>query len=169
MSPPIPQVQRFEEECTLHCHLKGEAVHHLTVVTALLYSATGALDRSHNMVLPLSWPSDTPFGGAAILGTAAAQDATYVLHTCNHAQTRTSLHHTAPPCRAAPHSSPRLPHMSTNANMHMRTRAHSYMCAHAYRYVHAMLHRQEGDFVGQEGGGTLGWDNAEFWFSRVAF
>lgn len=34
-------------------------------------------------------------------------------------------------------------------------------------YVHAMLHRQEGDLVGQEGGGMIGWDNAAFWFSQA--
>lgn len=34
-------------------------------------------------------------------------------------------------------------------------------------YVHAMLHRQEGKFIGQEGGGMKGWDNADFWFSRT--
>merc|ERR1711871_489869 len=88
----------------------ADAQHHLTVVKALCLYAAGELDRSHNAVLPLSWPSHTPFGGPPIRGTAAEQDATY---------------------------------------------------------VHAMLHRQEGEFVGQEGGGTLGWDNADFWFSRV--
>lgn len=34
-------------------------------------------------------------------------------------------------------------------------------------YVHAMLHRHEGELVGQEGGGMVGWDNASFWFSQV--
>jgi len=87
-----------------------DAQHFLSVVKSLLLYAVGELDQSHNLVLPLSWPSSTPFGGPPIRGSAAAQDATY---------------------------------------------------------VHAMLHRQEGQFVGQEGGGTLGWDNAAFWFSQV--
>ena len=86
-------------------------LHHTQIVQALFYYAAGEMDRAHNAVLPLSWPSATPFGGKAIkCGAAAAQDATY---------------------------------------------------------VHAMLHRQEGEFIGQEGGGMLGWDNASYWFSQV--
>ena len=88
----------------------GGSSHFLAVAQALLFYAAGELDRSHNLVLPLSWPAATPFGGRPIPGSAAAQDATY---------------------------------------------------------VHALLHRQEGEFVGQEGGGMVGWDNAAFWFSQV--
>lgn len=89
---------------------RGAARHHFDVVKALLLYAAGAMDASHNLVLPLSWPSATSLGGKPVRGSAAEEDATY---------------------------------------------------------VHAILHRQEGAFVGQEGGGLSGWDNAEFWFSQL--
>merc|ERR1719350_2025085 len=43
------------------------------------------MDEAHNLVLPLSWPERTPFGGAPILGSQAAQDAT-LAHAMQHLQ-----------------------------------------------------------------------------------
>jgi hypothetical protein len=33
-------------------------------------------------------------------------------------------------------------------------------------YVNALIHRQEGDFLGQWGDGQVGWENALFWFKQ---
>uniref|UniRef100_A0A0G4H9Y1 Uncharacterized protein n=1 Tax=Chromera velia CCMP2878 TaxID=1169474 RepID=A0A0G4H9Y1_9ALVE len=72
-----PAAAEADEMETGHSELIGpEQQNYLSVVKAVLFYALDALDESHNLVLPLSWPSPTPFGGPAIRGSAAAQDAT---------------------------------------------------------------------------------------------
>ena len=40
---------------------------------ALLFFAAGELDRAHNLVLPLSWPSATPFAGPPVKCSAEVE------------------------------------------------------------------------------------------------
>lgn len=48
------------------------------VAASVLYLAGGALDKAHNIVTPLSWPSATPFGGPPRDNGPAKKEAAYV-------------------------------------------------------------------------------------------
>ncbi|GIL92563.1 hypothetical protein Vretimale_18978 [Volvox reticuliferus] len=54
------------------------AEHFARVVAGLLYVACGGLDQAHNLVTPLCWGAPTPYAGKPIVGSPAAQDASYV-------------------------------------------------------------------------------------------
>ena len=61
--------------------IAGDGPYHLNVVKALLYFAAGALDHSHNLVLPLSWPSATPLAGTFLQHCSVIKPA--VMHICS--------------------------------------------------------------------------------------
>lgn len=88
--------------------LTKKQMHMAEVTTAMLYFACGGMDEAHNMVLPYSWPSESPISGPPVLNSPAAQES---------------------------------------------------------EYCHALIHRKEGEYVGELG--MVGWENCKFWFSRT--
>lgn len=61
----------------INTHITKDQEHHADVMLGLLYMMVGGADEAHDLVLPYSLPSDTEWGGPAVLDSPALGSASY--------------------------------------------------------------------------------------------